>query len=82
MIAGALAALAAATLSACAPACMPAPSHLAPCAGTVITVRGDDPIGCDVRPPQTITVLGVTHAHCDDMGGTFTEPDTCERVDY
>ena len=74
--------LAAAVLSACAPACVPGPSHLAPCTGAVVTVRGDDPIGCDVTPPQRLDVLEVSRLECDDMGGTFVAPDTCERVDY
>ena len=81
MIAGALTAIGAAVLSACAPMCT-APAQLEQCAGDVITVRGDEPTGCDVTPPQTITVIGVDRLECDDIGGTFSAPDTCERVDY
>jgi len=82
VIGAALAGLAAAVLSACAPMCSDRPAPITPCVGAVVIVHGDDPIGCDVRPPQTITVTGVTRAKCDDLGGSFTEPDECDRVDY
>ena len=60
---------------------------LAPCVGSVVTVHGDDPVGCDLTPPQRLDITGITIAECDDMGGepialTPTAPVVCEGVSY
>jgi hypothetical protein len=55
---------------------------LAPCEGDIITVADGQPTGCDMIPPQQLNITGTTPATCADMGGSFAEPDTCERVDY
>jgi hypothetical protein len=61
------------------------------CTGSVITVHGSDPVGCDLTPPQRLDVTGVTLAECDDMGGepiayvyivSDDDPITCEGVDF
>ena len=56
--------------------------HLEPCESPVVTVWRDDPIGCDVTPPQRLDVIDVSRADCDDMGGTYVAPATCRGVDY
>jgi hypothetical protein len=64
---------------------VPAPHHraeLAPCAGSYVIVTGDEPVGCDVRPPQRLDVAGIDRTTCDDLGGTYDAPGQCARVDY
>jgi hypothetical protein len=60
---------------------------LAPCPGTVVTVHGSDPVGCDLTPPQRLDITGLTIDQCDHAGGepialTIDGPITCEGVDY
>jgi len=51
------------------------------CPGTVVTVHGREPVGCDLTPSQRLDVTGVTLAECEHMGGTPTAT-TCQDVDY
>lgn len=54
-----------------------------PCVGDVVTMWDDQPLTCDVSPPQTLVVLGLTGGEpaCDDLGGTWVY-EACEGVDY
>lgn len=57
------------------------------CAGSVITLVGDEPLTCDVKPPQRIDILDVTIDDCDQMGGEYVLRSSdgryaCEGVDY
>ena len=54
------------------------------CIGPVVLVHDNQPLDCDVNPPQTLTIMGVTsQARCDDIGGDYLELlALCENVDY
>ena len=60
-------------------------AHTAPdgaCVGHEVTVWRDQPVPCDVRPPQVLTVLGLPNEPaCDDLGGTWVY-EACVGVDY
>ena len=63
------------------------PTTLEHCAGLVVTVHRDDPVGCDLRPPQRLTVTDVTATECAQMGGRsipYVIPPLvlCTDVDY
>ena len=80
-------------------ACNPAPPSLTPCEGVEVYVNGfDTSLGCDVVPPQILTVV-VEHSapwspvqtdtfyyHCLNSGGTVTDATgdawTCSAIDY
>lgn len=65
---------------------LPATDPVQPCPGTTVTVAVDEPVGCDVIPPQRLDVTGATRQECADMGGDLELYDDgegeCPGVDY
>jgi len=60
------------------------------CEGLNVVVWRDTPLGCDLRQPQALIVLGLTEAECADANGHWfgigtPPPDivsSCQDVDY
>jgi hypothetical protein len=78
----------AAAIACVLPACQePAPPAVAPCEGIEIVVAWDAPVGCDLTPPQVLTLDYAGQADefimqdCADHGGTL-EGTLCKQVDY
>lgn len=82
-----LAAVLALAVTGCASGLAEAPAperEQSACAGLVVAVWRDDPVPCDVRPPQRLDVYGVSFPACLDMGGVWIpgNPTKCRDVDY
>ena len=63
------------------PAPVSSPGRLAVCVGPEVVVWNDDPVPCDVVPPQVLTILGISEPECDRLGGRY-EYEACVGVDY
>lgn len=64
------------------------PAHaLEPCHGDTVTVPADQPTGCDLTAGQTLHLVVINLADCDNAGGRYyPDPanlvDVCADVDY
>lgn len=78
-----------AAVAACTSCTAPAPHTLqsptvvkvADCVGAEVVRWVDEPVGCNLTPPQLLTLLGSTEVDCADMGGSWAY-EACVGVDY
>lgn len=50
--------------------------------GSEVTVDRDEIPSCDMVPPATLNVTGLSEDECDASGGVWSEDEFCADVDY